>query len=564
MSLVKGRRDGMFEVQRYLVRCSLMAVAACSSNYAQPFPSAQDRDESVTILRGTTNENGDLSYCLPEDPSDCRILPPEPECVSLETVITSSTGTTCETCYDADNRVLYVDCADPRITCTVVTAPEPDCLICAHSEGVVVYSSCAAQEPNSNDCYDDVSVQGTSCQRCYDAAGRTTIDECRDNCDFVACGPLVCDEGFVPYTAPQECCPICIPDNSPSCAAEICPQIYGAIECPSGWALERDSVDCCYYNCAPEQCAALATVTETVDCGAGRYWDARPPQCGVCAKLSPQPLECKKDTDCDGGFVCTTSYGDCQYDCPLDPSGAIACAPVCMGHCVPENPACTESPVVSGYCEGMWFGDGVSIETGCPNPPLCVCADGNIALNGVCTQNIPTCEAVACFAPAPTCDPITEVLSYDYPYCCGQCVPTDSCLRTGPENNATVLGCPVSVCSAGYHTEIGLDCCSVCVLDVRVCDSTGGCLFDSVCGPDGVCIENINVCRESDDGMDPNIQGKTYIQKGDNLEVLTDTCLDSSTLTEYYCTEAYPGAAIRRPATVEVLCVSGCSAGACL
>jgi hypothetical protein len=78
----------------------------------------------------------------------CRDVPNPDGCAVVVATINTTTGAVCERCEDAAGSVLYDRCADTRVECTVVTAPEPDCVVCAYTGRSIIYSSCEATAPD--------------------------------------------------------------------------------------------------------------------------------------------------------------------------------------------------------------------------------------------------------------------------------------------------------------------------------------------------------------------------------------------------------------------------------
>ncbi len=555
----------------------LCAATACNSEQikAPPFPGS-------TTIKLEADAEGNLRYCENDGATeaDCPRYPNPRACAVLEVRIDTATGASCETCYDVEGTIVNESCEDTLIACTLITTPDPDCVVCAHVEGPVVYSSCTVRPPDDGDCVEETASNGTTCRRCFDGSGRPTLDECRNECALVECLPLVCSDGFTAYTAPGECCPICIPVDD-SCAEEICPADAALLECPEGWDVVRDDLDCCYYHCAPQACTVFdgqptpaggpmgssENGTTSVNCNPGYTWEVLPPDCGRCAPIDMGIPECTSDSDCGPEQVCTTSLGDCRSNCGDGPSGSggpedpgAACLDVCAGYCVDKNPTCFETmPAIAEYCEGEWLQMPANPGS-CPEPPICVCPDGNTTLDGACADNSGSCDVVDCMPP--DCDAQTEELVMAYPYCCGICLPIDRC--TPLDSVDQPIACPQVVCIQGYHTAPGDDCCDTCVPDERFCETSETCLYGTVCGPNGVCIPNPDSCQETDGGITPYVAGKTTIQRGDRLDALVDSCDGNSTLVERYCATAFAGIPYAEPASIRVECEAGCADGACI
>jgi len=126
-------------------------------------------------------------------------------------------------------------------------------------------------------------------------------------------------------------------------------------------------------------------------------------------------------------------------------------------------------PMVIPSCTGGGVAKSPGFDAnGCPLPPVCVCADGTIAVDNTCT----VC-ALGLECPVPACGSGTH-LDQSYPHCCGICVPdvtycaSDSyclatqtcvkgvaCVACGP----TTLACPPT---AGAATNPVAPCLGTC------------------------------------------------------------------------------------------------------
>ncbi|MEO0812337.1 MAG: hypothetical protein AAFY60_05695, partial [Myxococcota bacterium] len=98
-------------------------------------------DETLTL---ESDDTGALLAC--EGEVCQRVANPE-GCAQLEVTIDTASGSSCARCLDIDGSVLSERCDGTLVSCTLVTAPEPDCVVCAHASGNVLFSSCVADFP---------------------------------------------------------------------------------------------------------------------------------------------------------------------------------------------------------------------------------------------------------------------------------------------------------------------------------------------------------------------------------------------------------------------------------
>lgn len=538
----------------------VLGLSACDRGGAHV---VDDASEDLVVLQ-LSEEDGLLVFCAEgletgvATNDGCYAYPNPDRCARLEVSVDLNSGQTCETCFDSEGQTLRRTCEASPFACTKITAPEPDCLVCAHENGVVLFSSCSAQE----NCFAEYTADGAECIRCYDGSGRATLDGCGDGdrCDNIAC-TASCGPGFELYSPVgtdglRECCPICVPKPA-NCDRRICAQDTEIPSCPEGYDLLRDPQDCCYYHCEPTECPA-ALVDRLIDCGKGFEWRVEAPECGRCLPLEPEepwPLECTSDPECaSSGLVCSTSSGDCRHECVRDASGQDRCSDVCMGTCVQPEPDCaTLSTEIGSRCDGRWEVDGFDPVTGCAELPVCMCANGNISLDGSCAPT--TCEQMSCFGPPPVCE-ATEILNTDFPYCCGICAEKACSATVSPI-------CPQLNCLAGSHRAPGPDCCDVCVLDLNSdCEEDSQCIARGAVCVAGQCFAEAP-CIDVDAGVTPETPGQIRVQQGDTTIVLEDYCLDPRVLLEYYCTSAFPDGPPTEESAVRITCENGCKAGAC-
>jgi hypothetical protein len=532
------------------VGCAVL-VAGCSE--ASPL----DASASKTTLKMQAAADGKLQYC--NAAGTCQSLPNPDGCAVLTVTIDQVKGGTCESCVDAKGGVLRDSCADTSVACTVVTLPEPDCVICAYVNGAIIYSSCVAEQPQNcvtqggsvggsggvatapapsatctraQDCPRGAACQnglcasatsGASttttappsaqpCKVCYDAAGKVVLDECLANCTNTVCPAVACAKGFKLTSRPGECCPQCAPEQS--CSNVMCPMIASVPACPPGTAAQRDPNDCCGLVCLPVSCDVVDCVPVPKDCPAGFTFDSSFPNCcGACIPAA-QARYCMSDTECQAGEVCTTDQGECLA--PPDCKEA-ACPAVCYGLCRPTNWTCPAGAPNPTACAGKWDFPGRDA-FGCPLPPVCLCPDGTVSADGQCVD---ACATVRCSAAPPTCESGFH-LEMRYPYCCGACVPDDQCWtqppackddggclptevcangQCMPASNANpaapAIACPAVACAAGQHAEPGPGCCPLCVPDPTPC--TGG----SECATGFECSTKYGDCKSAP-GCDPS------------------------------------------------------------
>ncbi len=98
-----------------------------------------------TILRLERTAAGLLAGC--DASGACAEHPNPDDCAALEIAIDPSSGATCSRCLDARGTIVAGDCAHAPVACTVITTPDPHCLVCAWVDGAVVYSTCLPHPP---------------------------------------------------------------------------------------------------------------------------------------------------------------------------------------------------------------------------------------------------------------------------------------------------------------------------------------------------------------------------------------------------------------------------------
>lgn len=498
-------------------------------------PTSPGNTETLALER---DENGNLRYCDADDPSDCVTVSNPNDCATLQIEIDTATGATCERCIGSNGEVTYERCEDTAIACTLVTAPEPDCVVCAHVDGPVLYSTCIPDSPEHCEYYPVFDEDGgvRECERCYDRRGNIISDTCGPDCSNVSCPAIACAPGYRPVVPPGECCPICVPEDrceNSSAGAEVCPDV-GIPECPQGWEPVRDPTDCCSYYCAPRDCSAIQCPAIVEECPPGFHWETEYPNCcGICVP-DDEPERCQSDAECGPERYCSEPVV-CESRCDgatdpgsdggagsSDPSNAddpgVPCEHECYGLCRPF-----ECPVYGApdyRCEGEWVNPGYD-GAGCPRPPICICPDGTEAENGRC---IDRCALVDCaLPPVQECGP-GEEWTNGFPYCCGACVPKERalCEETGGDWE---LGCGHTNCNYAVACVVPEEGCN-CGPRMSWVDGEG-------CVPDPSCT----------DGEPCVYEGETYpsgseFPAGDGCNACF--CLDGQiACTDAHCQECW-------------------------
>ena len=549
-------------------------VALCTSGLVACAEGTNPEGEK-TIIKLTTNQDGKLVH---QDPDQCPADAPCPElenpenCRFLTLSVDNLSGEACERCEDEAGNIIFDRCEQTEIDCTVVTAPEPDCVVCAVIGGAVVHSTCIPEDRVTCEYYtfapdrdassedglppggsDAAPIDEEGCQICTDPAGNVVSDTCGNTCLDIACPQILCQEGFRPYRYPGECCDVCVPVDN--CDNVMCPQPIAA--CPDGTRPVRDPSDCCNYHCEPIACDNVLCFAE-VQCPPGYHVSKVFPDC--CGTCVPDPTDyCFSSEECPTDTICTVDEGQCLPlpGCALsgtptdpatgqdpatgetsstagDPSTApdgIVCPDVCVGVCRPKDHNCDDIQPANGsdpqtsasfapppeFCEGEWSG-GVDPQ-GCSLPPVCVCFDGTISLDGRC-ENI--CALLDINCPAIDCAPGYH-LEFTAGDCCGTCVPDVACLTydaTGQaqESDPNIV-CPVVDCIPGSSPAQNPETCcwDRCEPDPTACTEDGQCEPGQICStrfqdcffvePDpatgspiclGICIDQPDACQTDD------------------------------------------------------------------
>lgn len=467
-----------------LLACCCLALAACDVNETDP---GNDDNNPTTTLNLESNGQGGFDFC--DADGDCQTLPNPGGCAKLVITIDNVNGDTCEECVNAAGEVISSSCEETSVACAVVTIPDPDCVVCAYVNGAIVFSSCVAEQPD--ECV--VLERDPPCKVCYDARGNETLNTCGDDCRNVMCPIVDCAPGFVYQQRPGECCGSCYPIDD--CSNRECASPTAVPECPEGFVLRQDPTNCCAFRCEPASCDAVMCPAIAQICPDGYELDFSYPHCcGTCVPVDNSQY-CYSDQDCDGQQICTTSLGECLNPCYFNgdaSNGGVpgsapdACPDVCMGVCRPADYVCPLFALPNPEsCDGQFTSTGRD-EFGCPLPPVCVCADGRIAVDGKCQD---LCADIMCAMMIMEC-PAGQHLQFGYPYCCGTCVPDDECWV---QPNA---------CQADVDCGVGGACIG------------GGCIYsdptriacnaDSDCGSGGVCFDGLCVAPASGESSSAN------------------------------------------------------------
>lgn len=432
-------------------RC-LLTLSCLATMVGCSFDSVSPDGQTQSFSLESRTDDGRLTYC--PDGGDCLVVSNPGDCDTLQIDIDTTTGATCERCLDASGGVLYERCEGTSVACTVVTAPDPDCVVCAHIDGPVIFSSCQPQEPGYCEYFPlagttDSSAPSSdgpvprSCERCYTADGDLLSDTCAPVCTNIACPEVACADGYFADIPPGECCPVCLP--YPNCEDTVCPAVALPI-CGDGSVPVRDPNDCCGYTCEPIDCRGIACPQVDIDCPEGtRYDNSFPNCCGTC--VPDKPRLCMSSDDCNPDEYCSD---ECFSGC----EAGIDCPSVCYGACRPTACPPVARPIPFERCEGQWIESDAVV--GCPAPPICVCPDGSQSFDGECRD---ACENIGCTAPSTGACPPGQTWTNDFPYCCGGCIEDDFalCAQTGgswglecAHTNCSVMpGCitPVLACN---------------------------------------------------------------------------------------------------------------------
>ena len=390
--------------------------------YAGSTPSGDDA-ALTTTLRLTDNGAGELERC--DASGVCDTIPNPDACATLVVKINNQTGETCERCETVAGDATYDRCEDTSIACTVVTAPTPDCVVCAHVGGSVIFSSCIPEEPKyceflplpgtlTSSSAPNSTTSTAACRVCYDEEGNEILNECGNDCSLVSCAQILCIDGFRPARLPGDCCDVCVPIDD--CAEIACTTTNSLPDCPDGTRLTRDPNDCCGYFCEPFDCSLVMCPAVELRCPVGtRPSHDFPNCCGTCEPVEPK--YCMDDNECGPGAFCAKD--DCYSNC--DDRVGQNCLAVCYGLCKPDGHLCDPMPMdPTGLpyfeCDGSWI--EMTDEFGCPLPPRCICADGTVTWGGRCGDE---CANFDCMTIA-GCPDGTHLENLPG-HCCGTCIP---------------------------------------------------------------------------------------------------------------------------------------------
>jgi hypothetical protein len=359
----------------------LAAIACCcfvACTVPAPEPAEDSSEHPTTRLELQAGEDGAFSSC--DADGACETLPNPDNCAILIVIIDNVSGRTCERCEGADGQVIYDRCDETRVVCTVITIPEPDCVVCAYDQGSIVYSSCTVgDDPNTGECTADECGPAPMCPAllCSDGSTAGCTGVCERDPATGLCG----------YSY-REC-----PPDEPACATDA--------DCPPGWFCDGSSV-----------------CPDGVQC----FWEGEP---GVCKPRDGGGFEegrCAHDSDCREGQVCVGSSlcpedvvcvwagepGYCEWptDCSIDACGPPPpCAPLecsdgniagCSCKLDPASNSCgwihdtCSEPPSSELCEPVECGRSV-----CPSQQ---CDDGT--WTGAC-DCVRTADGVCAWQPGP-------------------------------------------------------------------------------------------------------------------------------------------------------------------
>jgi hypothetical protein len=470
--------------------CLLGLLAACG--VASPDPDSTAGDSHT--IRLNRLENGNYEYC--DENGECRELPSNgSDCAVLEIRVDLATGQSCQTCILADGTAVDQGCSGSYVVCTLVTIPEPDCVVCAYVNGAIVYSSCTVDDGPQPECTSDRDCQDANgnsgyCRDgyCYYGPGGscTTDADCRyaEYCRIDVCPAAPCvqedNDGDGQFDDDDWSCPQCFGQCAP-----YEPVGCEAILCAPGYVCVEQEVQCFAEPCYPvAECVPVRDCRSDEDCNGG-----------VCVYTACTEMYCE-----DGTNDCNTCWGYC--DTPwVDPCAGIACEPgthceareiwcvttPCdpVGECVPDYYDCTQD---SDCGEG-----GVCMIYACGACPP-ESSDGNTACDprcvGYCDYPSP-CDTVRC-GEGFICKEV-EVQCFAAP-----CDPVAECVPVGPFNcDGPVLCDMVSPeCPEGQVPAIQNGCYGPCV--PRDQCRAPSCQSDADCGPGGSCVTYCVDCFRDD------------------------------------------------------------------
>ncbi|MCK5690352.1 hypothetical protein KAI87_13830 [Myxococcota bacterium] len=538
---------------RYLGRSVLTSMVLVASVALMGCDTSEPGSTGGTLstVELMANSDGDLEAC--DANGTCVALPNPDECAILTLEINNMTGETCETCFAEDGTVISESCENTTVECTVITAPEPDCVVCAHVGGSVVHSSCVVEQPDNCDvfsyadpeapvssdsgsassgdpsdstepafscemdmdcpapytCMNGMCELQEDCRVCYGPDGNIILDECGQDCSNVMCPAVECAPDFMPHYYPGECCPHCVPIDN--CMDVECAQMdFVAIDCPEGMMMTRDPFDCCGFICEPVGCPPMPAGAEYDDSGASvpefrcepDASDTDELQCpdGLSCVEGLCLMACNAALDCPSGAACINGVCE-QGDPSVCPEGwernfdfpdCGACVPVYNErYCTSDDECNTGAGEICSVTEECLFDntDPASAECGCFEECY---EDGTCT--AVCYDCTQECMGI--------CKP-ENVVCPDYAYPSEDFCPDGYIEVPGRDE----MGCPlppVCVCDSGEIAINGVcgDACAdiMCPAVQIICDEgshlendypycCGHCVMDDPCATKDPCSE---------------------------------------------------------------------------
>jgi len=421
----------------------MTGLVACGSG-----PDTAEGDVTLSLQR---LQDGNLEYC--DADGECYTLPYDGDCAVIEIEINTATGTSCERCIMPDGSVIDNGCSDVTVGCTVVTIPDPDCVVCAYYNGAVIFSTCIAEEPqctSDDDCRSSDDARPGYCLdgQCVYEPGCTGNGDCppgfvcemwNDTANQLGTcvpRPMGC-EGDADCPSGMQCLLICTdndcPDGSTDCPPPYCEGVCvedrpscDDISCRQGEHCEMRDTPCFAEPCSP----VPVCVPDAIDCDTSHALCLMmQPMCapglvisvigscygpcvepGLCA-----PMRCDHENWCPAGFVCEAVDCTPGMDC------------IGGGMCVPEplQPSCDEIECPIGeHCE---LQDVWCFTTPCPPMPVCVpngvdCDTRHVLcemMPPVCPPGLVNSVNGACYGPCvepEACEPIYCADDYACPY----------------------------------------------------------------------------------------------------------------------------------------------------
>ncbi|MFH1808793.1 MAG: hypothetical protein ABIJ09_08605 [Pseudomonadota bacterium] len=267
----------------------------------------------------------------------CEPLPPGPDYCNA---LSSADGSTCYTCYDANNAVVEHSCSGPApVACSEYrTSDGATCQVCYDQNGGVVNRSCW-RDPPPEQCHTYSTSDGL-CTICYDAAGNIT----HRACDTTGCAGqgLTCMNDSDCAQGAACVNGLCSCEQAPSC--ELFTTLDGVL-CEICGDLNRDgTVDVLDATCFPEP---------------------------------PTPVECWEETRSDSTgdsvvcTVCRTEQGEISETCSNSRPSVV---------CVVEQSA---DGIICEVCRDP---NGVVVHTSCDD---LLCHEEAVPSQGPTDQLVP-------------------------------------------------------------------------------------------------------------------------------------------------------------------------------